>query len=210
MKQTLLVLICCFFPFFAQSAEIEKIFTSMPDSMIPQLEEPWRKDLIALHKSGKEARLQNLMNGYSKLEEMTDDFIAIQVTERSRIEIKLLPLINNTHIVCLIRTAYGPVPDSQLSFYTTDWEPIANNGMFTPTSPEWFYKEKIDKNDPTFQFIQARLDMCLFKYSLSGDSNTLTVEYTTPLYLNKEEQQKAAAFLKDTPRTYVWKASRFE
>lgn len=210
MKRFFSILLFCLFPFLAQSTDIEKVFVAMPDSMIPQLEEPWRKDLIGLYKSGKKPRLKNLMDGYSQVEEMSDNFIAIQVTERSRIEIKLLPLVNNTYIVCLARTIFGPVPDSQLSFFTTGWEPLVNEGMFTPTDPEWFYKDDIDSSTPEFKNIQDRLDMRLFKYSLHAGNNDLTVEYTTPLYLSREEQKKVAVFLKEGPKTYTWKAFRFE
>lgn len=209
MKQFLLLLFLCF-SLIAQANSVEKVFVSMPDSLIPQLEEPWRKDLIGLYKSGKEARLENLMEGKSKLEKLTDDFIAVQVTERSRIEIKLLPLINNTHVVCLVQTVFGPTADSRISFYTTEWEPITSDGMFTPPSMEWFYKEGIDPEDPEFLDIAARLDMKLLKYSLTADSNTLTVEFTTPQYLNKKEQKEAAKFLKETPRVYNWKGAYFE
>lgn len=214
MKHILLILSLTLFPFWAQGTDaditIEKVFVAMPDSMIPQLEEPWRKDLIGLYKEGKEARLKNLMEGYSKLEEMSDNFIAVQITDRSRIEIKLLPLINNTHIVCLVRTVFGPIADSQLSFFTTDWEPIPNDGMFVPADKEWFYKEDIDRNNPDFLDVQSRLDMNLFRYTLHAKDNDLTIEYTTPLYLGEEERTKASAYLKNAPKIYTWKSYRFE
>ena len=52
---------CCFI--FALTAlraqEMASLFTAMPDQYIPQLENAWRKDLVDLYNSGKEAKLKN-------------------------------------------------------------------------------------------------------------------------------------------------------
>lgn len=66
----------------------------MPDQYIPQLEHAWRKDLVDLYTSGKESRLKNTMNGFSTLQKLTNDYLLLQTTERSTVEMKLLPLVN--------------------------------------------------------------------------------------------------------------------
>lgn len=95
---------------------MDALFISMPDQNIPQLENAWRKDLVDLYKSGKDATLKNTMNGSSSLKKLTSDYLLLQATERSSIEMKLLPLVNNTNVICMIRTVNGPVADSQIEF----------------------------------------------------------------------------------------------
>lgn len=59
-------------------------------------------------------------------QKLTNDYLLLQTTERSTVEMKLLPLVNNTYVVCMISTVNGPVPDSRIEFFTTNWEPFGN------------------------------------------------------------------------------------
>lgn len=99
-----------------KAQDMDAVFVAMPDQYVPQLENAWRKDLIDLYNSGKEAKLKNTMNGFSTLKKLTDDYLLLQVTDRSTVEMKLLPLVNDTYVVCMVTTVYGPIPDSQVEF----------------------------------------------------------------------------------------------
>lgn len=210
MKQLIFAILICVFAFGVKAQEMDALFISMPDQNTPQLENAWRKDLIDLYKSGKEARLKNTMNGYSSLKNLTDDYLLLQVTERSSIEMKLLPLVNNTKVICVVRTVDGPVADSRVEFFTTNWEPLDASDLFTPVDPDWFIKEDADRNSNAFQDAASRLDMNLIQYKLSPDDLTLTATYTTPLYLSKEERKKVIPFIKESPRVYTWEKSHFK
>ncbi|MDR0573697.1 MAG: DUF3256 family protein [Tannerella sp.] len=185
-----------------------EFFVGMPDDPVMQLEEAWRKDLIDLYKSGKPATLENTMQGKSTLSKLTEDYMLLQSTEYNTIELKLLPLVNNTYIICMVETAYAPVADSRVTFYTTEWQRVSADGLFTPVAEEWFWNE----NHTSLEFLDAksRLDMYLVKYSLSAEKMVLIAEYTTPQYLDEEYQKKVKAFLKTEPRVYEWKSGRFE
>ena len=112
------------------------------------------------------------MNGFSTLKKLTDDYLLLQVTERSTVEMKLLPLVNDTYVVCMITTVYGPVPASQVEFFTADWKLLDSADLYTSVPVEWFIKVDADKNRTAFIEATARLDMDLRKYSLSHDDKT--------------------------------------
>ena len=99
-----------------KAQEMDAVFVVMPDQYVPQLENAWRKDLIDLYNSGKEAKLKNTMNGFSTLKKLTDDYLLLQVTERSTVEMKLLPLVNDTYVVCMITTVSVLFPTARSSF----------------------------------------------------------------------------------------------
>jgi len=201
----------CFFCLVAgvKAQNIAGSFISIPDSMLPHLEKEWRQDLTELYTAGKEARLQNMIGGVSVLEKLTDDYLLLRTTERSTMEMKRLPLVNNTHVICLIRTMEGPVEDSQVLFYTTDWEPLEAMDLFTPVTKEWFFKEDLQIDQPT-QFLLNMLDMDLIHYTLSPDDLTLTATYKTPFYLGKADQEKILPLLKTEPKVYTWNRSYFK
>lgn len=211
MRRLILSLcICVLAGWSAGAQDMAAVFTAMPDPMVPQLENAWRKDLIDLFRSGKEARLKNRMNGMSVLKQLTPDYLLLQVTDNSTIEMKLLPLINNTFVICQVTTVEGPVPDSRVSFFTTEWEPLAAPDLFTPVTADWFIREGADRQEAAFQDAVSRLDMELIKYSLSPDSATLTATYTTPLYLSEEDRAKVMPYLKDVPKVYTWEKFHFK
>lgn len=189
---------------------IDAVFAAMPDSYVPQLESAWRKDLIDLYRSGKEAKLKNTMEGFSTLQKLTDDYLLLQVTERSTVEMKLLPLINETHVVCMITTVDGIVPDSRVAFFSTEWKPLDSADLFTPVPADWFLKTEVDTSSVAYIEATARLDIDLRKYVLSPDAQTLTAEYTTPRYLSDEDRRTVEPFLKKEPKVYTWERFWFK
>lgn len=210
MKRIVLLclLVVSVLPLKAQ--DMAAVFIAMPDEYVPQLEDAWRKDLVDLYRSNEKAQLKNNMNGYSTLEKLTDNYLLLQSTERTTIEMKLLPLVNNTYVICQIVTVKGPVADSRVSFFSPDWKPLDAADMLTPVTADWFIREDADKSSVAYIESTSRLDMDLFRFQLSPDDYTLTQTYTTPEYLDKETQKKLKPFLKDTPKVFTWKKSSFE
>lgn len=193
-----------------KAQDMATLFVSMPDQKIPQLESAWRKDLIDLFKSGKEARLKNTMNGYSILQKLTPDYLLLQSTGRSTVEMKLLPLVNNTHVICVVTTIKAPVADSRVEFFTTEWQPLDAADLFTPVSAAAFLKPGADKENPDYQYALSRLDMEMVQYDLSPDNLTLTATYTTPLYLSSEDREKVMPFLESSPVVMNWEKYHFK
>ena len=123
---------------------------------------------------------------------------------------KLLPLVNNTFVICQVVTVNGPVADSRVSFISPDWILLDATDMLTPVAADWFIREAADKSSVTYIESTSRLDMDLFRFQLNPDDYTLTLTYTTPEYLDKETQKKLKPFLKDAPKVFTWKKSSFE
>lgn len=211
MKRTFLKYIFLFLIIspLVKSQDMATTFTNMPDEYVPHLENAWRKDLIDLYNTGKPASLQNTMNGTSKLLKLTENYLLLQSTERSTLEIKLLPLINNTNIICMISTVNAPVADSRVAFFTTEWQPLKSENLFTPVQGDWFINENADKSSDVYKDAVSRLDMELIKYNLNPDNLTLTATYMTPSYLSGEDQKKLTPYIKETPKLFTWENSRF-
>jgi len=188
---------------------VASFFIHMPDEQIPQLEEAWRKDLVDLYQSGKDAKLENLMAGQSSIKEMTADYLLLQTSERSTLEIKLLPLINDTYLACVITTVNAPIADSRIDFFSLEWKSLSSADMLEPVTFDWFIKEDVNNNNEEFLHAVSNLDMHLYHYKLNPENLTLTAVYTTPDYLNSEDREKVTPFLKEMPKVYQWKSGRF-
>jgi hypothetical protein len=185
-------------------------FFFFPDRYLPHLEDAWRKDLVDIYKTGKPAVLENTMNGRSTLQKLTPDYLYLQSTERSTLEIRFLPLINNTFIACVITTVFAPVADSRIAFFTMEWQPLPASEIWIPADTDCFIKDDVDSNDVDYPEARSYLDMDLIHYRLNPEQLTLEATYTTPEYLSSEERAKVKPFLKETPIVYTWRAGRFE
>jgi hypothetical protein len=210
MKQLIIIILISLNSGIIHSQTVSDVFIKMPDKMIIQLEKAWRKDIINLYKSGKKASLKNTMQGWSELKKLTDNYMLLNTTERSTIELKLLPLVNDTYIICLISTVYAPVADSKVEFYTTEWKKLSEKELFIPITGAWFWKE--DADVATVQYMESKslIYFDLIKYSLNGDDNTMIAEYTLPEFWDNGEREKLLLFLKDNKKIYEWKHSKFE
>ncbi|MDR2146792.1 MAG: DUF3256 family protein [Tannerella sp.] len=210
MKRLIISILVFFALGFARAQTVAEVFIEMPDEMIIQLEEAWRKDIIDLYKSGKPAVLTNTMQGRSELKILTDNYLLLETTERSTLELKLLPLVNNTHIICLISTCYAPAPDSKVEFYSTNWQKISGTELFTPATGAWFLKENADTASVQYGQAISLIYFDLIRYSLNANDNRLTAEFTYPQYLSEEERANLQPFLKEDRKIYEWRLSRFE
>ena len=210
MKRFFFFLIGVFAIFTIAAQDMAAFFIAIPDQYLPQLEDAWRKDLVDLYKSGKPAVLDNTMNGRSTLQKLTPDYLLLQSTERSTLEIRFLPLINNTYVACVVTTVFAPVADSRVAFFTMDWKPLPASEIWTPADTDCFIKEDIDRNDEKYQQTRSYLDMDLIHYQLDPDQLILKAVYTTPDYLSLEERTKVKPLLKETPKVFSWRAGRFE
>ena len=191
-----------------RAQDMASVFTAMPNQYIPQLEDAWRKDLVELYRSGKEARLKNTMNGYSTLLNLTDDYLCLRTTDRSVVEMKLLPLVNNTFVVCMVTTVEGPVADSRIAFFTTDWASLPKADLLSMPEGTWFIKEGAE-TDEAYPELKAALDMDLFRYQLSATENTLSITYTTPLYLEGKTKERLQPLLQGEPLCLRWQYGHF-
>ena len=191
-----------------RAQDIASVFTAMPNQYIPQLEDAWRKDLVELYRSGKEARLKNTMHGYSTLLNSTDDYLCLRTTDRSVVEMKLLPLVNNTFVVCMVTTVEGPVADSRIAFFTTDWAFLPKADLLSMPEGTWFIKEGAE-TDEAYPELKAALDMDLFRYQLSATENTLSITYTTLLYVEDKIKERLQPFLQAEPLCLRWQHGHF-
>ena len=154
MRRVIVTLLICVFALGMNAQDMTSVFTAMPDQYIPQLEHAWRKDLVDLYTSGKESRLKNTMNGFSTLQKLTNDYLLLQTTERSTVEMKLLPLVNNTYVVCMISTVNARFRIAVSSFSRpigSLWQhPIYSRSQLPIgiSSREWIRKTKPIKRPP--------------------------------------------------------------
>jgi hypothetical protein len=196
----------------AQSAK--ELFRAMPDSILPLLTANNRADCTDFMDSKMKAEVTNAFKEKTVMTDMTTDYIALNLSESSKWQMKVLPLKDKTKIICIVTTVYGPVADSRINFYTTSWQPCNTTDYMTLPVADDFFKKPLstDENDSTYNaYIKARriCDVNLIKLELNKIDSTLKATYTTLEFIGKYNAKDVIPFIKESI-SYNWKDDRFK
>lgn len=204
MKTIFFILSLLLFGLVVQSQNISPLIIAMPDDMLNGVALDQRKLLITPENDSSQVEIVNAMGDTIKRIGFSDDFIALQTSKIGTLQIKLLPLVNNSQIVGVITTVCGPVCDSHIDFYATDWKPLNQSNLFPEINKNNFLKDDIDRESEAFKNAAAVLDMTPIKLNFSATDKNITVVYDIRKYLSKEDYESLLPFLKEKPLTYTW------
>ena len=189
--------------------DMRSLFVSMPDSLAPLLTKVNREDCIDFLDSDMKAVVRNRFDKEAELKTLTEDYLLMQMTASSTLEMKLLPLDDSLKVVCVVRTVDTGVADSDIQFYDTSWKKLVGADFVNLPQEDAFYLPA-DSLTEAYEGVRKMADMYLLKLSLSPEQAVLKAEYTTPLYLNEEEREKALPFIRKEPLLLEWGNGRFE
>lgn len=209
-KILLLILMICTCSLQAQ--DMKSLFIAMPDSLAPLLTKVNKEDFGDFLASNMKAEVKNRLGKNSEMLKLTADYLDLKMSESSEVQMKLLPVNDSVNVVCVVHTYKGPAADSNIRFYSTQWEELPLSSYLTLPKEDAFYKAPVAEADQeTYHNLRKQADMYLFVAKLSEKDNTLLYSYTTPDYLDKETAEKLKPFLNAEPLKYIWTGEgRFE
>lgn len=206
MKKILLALLILL-PLTATNAQdIAALVVTMPDNMLIGVTLDKKKELAVAETDSLEKKVYVINSVGDSIERLiyTDDYIAIKTSDAGILEIKLLPLVNNTNIVGVITTVCGQVCDSRIDFYTTSWQRLDKSTLFPEIDKSLFFKADINKNTLDFQNAIAPVDMNPVRLSFSEKSNDITAESQLESYLAQDDYKALEPYLQTDPRMFEW------
>lgn len=146
--------------------------------------------------------------GVVKRTAKTTDFIAIETSKAGSIEAKLLPLINESKIVCVVKTACAEICDSQVFFYTTNWEALNSSDLIPNKSIEWFVDKKAIPEEKLAEINALIGNMNPVKFNLEPITNTITAESNLDVFLGDSFKTLEPYFTKT--KTLTWNKTSFK
>jgi hypothetical protein len=126
---------------FAQNAG--SLFKSMPSELLPGVTEGNKTMLLV--DSGKTVVPYTL--GEIQKMAQSDDYLLIKTSDAGTMQLKLLPMSNDSMIVCLINTVCAGVCDSHISFFTTHLEKLDSGAFLPEISAEIFFNSSLKKSE---------------------------------------------------------------
>ena len=179
---------------------------AMPDSVMPLLTKNNRLDFIDFYDAKMEAVATNRMEGKSRMDVLTDDFIRINYTKTTDVEMKLLPLNDTTDILCMVTTVKASVNDSRIAFFDAQWQPLDATTYINEPRMEDF---RSTMQGDSAAWAWSKLDIFFRTYHLSAEETGLKCVLTTTDYLSEEDRAEVAPYLRQAPITYLWNDGKF-
>lgn len=210
MRKILLIFASFFCTLSVVAQDMKTVFLSMPDSITPLLTKVNKEDCIDFLASDMKAEVKNRFGNVSEMKKLTDDYVLIQMTSQSTLEMKLLPLNDSVKVVCMVKTVCASACNSEVHFFSSDWEQeLSQKALLQNPKAEEFFLTP-DSIVPEYMEVRKKADMDLMKASLSADNASLSIWYTTPDYLNKEDREKLLPYLRKEPMILQWESGRFK
>ncbi len=196
--------------FALQAQTLRSLFVNMPDSLSLLLTKNDKADFVDFLDSQMKARVKNKFEGVSELKVLTSDYLQLQVTSVSTLQLKLLSVNDSTQVIFAVETFRGPASDSHLSVYNSNWKPLAVADYMEalPVQTDFLLTSDtidVEKRDAALRYA----DLFLMEANLDAGTAELKFTYTTPDYMDKESANELRPYLVAEPLKYVWQSGRF-
>ncbi len=208
-RETLLALLCG--GIFLSASAVEPIanrLTSMPDSLIPTLEENRRLDLIDLFHAGQVATAPNLLNGTSTLTSLQDSLLTLDLSQQSQLEMRLLPYRKGETLLAVIHTVCAPACDSRISFYNSDWEELPAEKHIRPIELKEFFQfpDTLPLPEQVELLLLANIRLIQYNFTPTG---FLQATPSWEEYLDADTFKRIQPFLRNS-LILRWNGKKFE
>lgn len=120
------------------SENISDVFTSMPDSILPLLTEKNRHDMLDFYQNKMEAKVRNRLGDYVLLDTLTESYLRLQLSRSATAELRMLETDDSVSLIALVQTVGGPVRDSSVRFYDTNWMRLYWLELPVPETADFF------------------------------------------------------------------------
>ena len=199
---TLLILSCITLLSYGQT--MDDVFKTMPNDFLPAFSEADKTMLLV------DSSLSVIPYALGEIERLaySDTFLSIKTSEVGTMQIKILPLINNTQIIVLIKTVCSGVCDSDIRFFTNEWKEIDKKSILPTITPQVFFDQK-ELNTPEFKWTVSQIDMFPLQFQFKNGSNNLQVKFDIANHLSALDFAKIEPYLVKETIDLLWNKSMF-
>lgn len=177
---------------------VAQLFIAMPDSLVPSIEVNRRKDLIDLMHAGQKAEMTLLQ----------DSLLSIDLSKRSKMEIRWYDTTGNDTIIAFVNTVYAPAGDSRIRFFDTAWKELPASERIRQIRREEFFQFPDSLTKAKKEDLLRPVDIFLVEYNFATDGS-LCARQSWANYLDKELFNRIEPYLQDSIILH-WDGKRFK
>lgn len=217
MKRLLILLLSlAAVPTMAQQVTMREVFLEAPEPLIPILTQNNKVELLKAYDALQSGRLldrpmSNRLGGSSRITNLTESFIQISLDEDTELQMKVVPMHDDSYLISMITTSQIEPEQSVLTFYRSDWEQIPTEQLFQMPKLSHFF------SDPSMLALnktkQLLSELGTLSYWMVWDAELPTLNIGITM-LRSEANDKLYSNLREMLRpegvTLFWEGSRFE
>jgi hypothetical protein len=189
---------------FGYGQTIGDLFRSMPSGLLPGVSEDNKTMLLV--DTGKTV-VPYAMGEVHKIRQ-SNDFLQIRTSAVGTTQMKILPVAKDSVIVCLIRTVCGDLCDSNISFYTTNWEILEKEQYLPAVTAENFF-DSSKKEAENYKYAVSLPDIYPISAEFSDRGSDLTLRFNYRERLDDDQIAEIQPYLKSDSIILKWNNATF-
>ena len=167
-----------------------------------------RKDLIDLMHAGQTAEIVTKLGGKAEMTLLQDSLLSIDLSKRSKMEIRWYDTTGNDTIIALVNTVYAPAGDSRIRFFDTAWKELPASERIRQIRREEFFQFPDSLTKAKKEDLLRPVDIFLVEYNFATDGS-LCARQSWANYLDKESFDRIEPYLQDSIVLH-WNGKRFK
>ena len=191
----------------ASAQTVRDVWFSMPDSIIPYLTADNRASMLSVWEAGDSIGVTNKLQETSYIETVNELYLDARLSNASLIQMRLLPttlapqpVIGRTDVVavdtiiCVVRTYFSPVAESDVSFYTTNWKKLSGSYISSIVPTQFVHRPDTMTEERYAELVSWWKDAMMIKATLSSSEPMLILE-GSPFAMAKDELKEMESAL---------------
>lgn len=183
---------------------INDLFKSMPPELLPGVSEGNKTMLLV---DSGETTVPYALGEIKKLRQ-SNDYLEVKTSDIGTTQLKLLPIAEDSLIVCMVKTVCGEACDSHISFYTTEWKKIDHN-TFLPEIPKEIFFDSSKKEMENYKYAVSLHHIYPISAAFSESGNDLTLTFNYKPLLTDDQIEEIKPFLKSDAVVLKWENAVF-
>jgi len=188
---------------------LSDLFKSMPQEVIPGFTEADKTMLLV---DTSHTVIPYALGEIKRLS-YNDSYLYIRTSDIGTLQLKLLPLVNNTYIICMIKTVCGKACDSNIRFFSTEWKPLNSSSILPNINADLFFTNDITNNgieNEQYNILKSLLDIDPISAIFEPNTNNIIITLDYKTYLSKENVSQIEPIIKQDSITLHWNKSSFQ
>jgi len=172
------------------------VFEQLQSPALEILKRSTRLDMLDYWDADSVYRAQNAMSGMSWLIDVKPDYLNVQVTPVSTLEIKLLPEKKGSVVMAIYTVGdKAQAADSRIDFYDSGLRHLDQKKYFKAPDLKAFFD--IPKGSvTTMKEIREMIPFQTVEYSANGENNDISARLTVGEFMNVDDYNIVKLFLK--------------
>lgn len=189
------------------------IISNMPKEIVPYINDNMRAELVNSIKSGDTIGISSMLQERIAIDTIAADFIRIKATQKTTIQLRLLPVSDSTSIICMVKTLEVPIRESRISFFTTSWSLLESDyGLpaFTDsaTTIDSLTCKPDDMSEDKYKEYLACIDPVVTHADISSADGSITFGLGISPFITSEERSGIMRIIRQ--KTFKWDGISFK